>query len=163
MIHSAFVLDTRLSRYNDPPLVWLFVAAYVAHVVEEFVGGFPRWVATVAGRPLPDNTFIVINVVALIVMIVAARLATTKETLGWLGIGIATVAFANGLLHLLGSLATGTYSPGLITGVVLYLPLGQLALLRAWHQVAQPFFWKGVALGLSAHAVVSLVALASVS
>ena len=145
-------------RYNDPPLVWLFVAAYLAHVVEEFLGGFPSWLATIFGRPLSYEAFLVINAVGLGVMIVAARFATRRESSGWLAIGIATVAFANGLLHLVGSLFTATYSPGLTTGVVLYLPLGQLALLRAWHQVPESFFWKGVAAGLAAHAVVTVVA-----
>lgn len=148
-------------RYNDPPLVWLFVAAYVAHVLEELAGGFPRWLATVIGRSLPYRDFLVINAVALIVLIACARAATRRESLGWIGIGIATVLFANGLVHLFGSLGTGTYSPGLVTGVVLYLPLGQLALLRAMHQVPHAFFWKGVAFGLAAHAVVTAIAFAS--
>lgn len=149
-------------RYNDPPLVWLFVVAYLAHVVEEFVGGFPSWLASIFGRPLPVDTFLVINAVGLVAMVVAAFAATRKESMGWLAIGIAALTFANGLLHLLGSLATASYSPGLFTGVVLYLPLGLLALLRAWDQVPASFLWKGIGAGLAAHGLVSLVAATSV-
>lgn len=145
-------------RYDDPPLVWLLIAAYVAHVVEEFVGGFPSWLASIFGRPLPYGDFLIINAVGLSVLVSAVILATRKESLGWLAIGIATAIFSNGVLHLLGSLGTASYSPGLITGIVLYLPLGQLALLRAWQQVPRSFFMKGVAAGLLAHAVVILIA-----
>jgi len=149
-------------RYNDPPLVWLLVAAYVAHVVEEFVGGFPPWLAMLFGRPLSYEAFLIINAIGLGVMIVAAQVSAKRESLGWLAIGIATVVFTNGVLHLLGSLATATYSPGLITGVVLYLPLGHLALLRAWDQAPGSSLGKGIGAGLAAHAVVILVALLSV-
>jgi hypothetical protein len=145
-------------RYNDPPLLWLFVAAYFAHVVEELLGGFPAWLGSIFGRPLSMDAFLAINVVGLAVVSFAAWLSTRSEARGWLGIAIATVLFTNGLLHILGSLATASYSPGLITGVVLYLPLGQLALLRAWHQVSPSFFMRGVVCGLVAHGVVTVVA-----
>jgi hypothetical protein len=138
--------------------VWLFVAAFAAHILEEWVGGFTEWFAVLAGRPLPRSDFLVINLVALGLMAVAARLSTRRPSLGWLAIGIATVVLINGLAHLLASLAWGTYAPGLITSVVLYLPLSQLVLIRAWEQVPRPFFWRGVIAGAGAHAVVVLVA-----
>jgi hypothetical protein len=149
-------------RYNDPPLVWLLVAAYLAHVGEEYFGGLPQWLAMIFGGELSVETFLVINALGLAVMIAAARLSTRSESYGWLTIGIATVVLVNGLLHLLGSVFTGTYSPGLITGIVLYVPLGQLALLRAWQQTGESFFSKGVAAGLAAHALVSLIAFTAV-
>jgi hypothetical protein len=148
-------------QYNDPPLVWLFVGAFAAHVAEEFLGGFPEWFRLIAGRPLPTGDFLVINGVALVLMVVAARAATRRDSLGWLVIGIATIALVNGLAHFLASLATARYAPGLITSVVLYLPLSQLALIRAWHQVPRPFFWRGVLAGLAAQAVVTSVAIAA--
>jgi Protein of unknown function with HXXEE motif len=92
-------------------------------------------------------------------MVLAARAAIRREQLGWLAIGVAAILLVNGTAHLLASLVTGTYSPGLITGVVLYLPLAQLVLLRAWHQVPASLFWQGVGTGLIAHVVVTLTAL----
>ena len=145
-------------RYDDPPLVWLLVGAYAAHLVEELVGGFPNWLGTVIGRPLAGRDFLIINAVGVGAMIVAAYLSATRATLRWLAVGMATVLLVNGLLHLAGSLATGTYSPGLITGIVLYVPLGQLVLLRASDQAPRAFVWRGVLAGLAAHAAVTLTA-----
>ena len=147
-------------HYRDPPLVWLLFTAYVAHVVEEWFGGFPEWFALIVGRPLGRGTFLAINGIALVVMAAAVYAVIRREQLGWMAIGIATVLPLNGCVHLLGSIVTGSYSPGLITGVVLYLPLGQLALMRAYHQVPSAFFWRGVAAGVAAHAVVTITALA---
>lgn len=146
--------------YRDPSLAWLFVAAFAAHVLEEWVGGFPEWLAFVAGAPLPRGAFVVINGVALVAMAGGTLAATRRESLGWIAIAIATLLFANGVLHILGSIATGRYSPGLITGVILYVPLGQLALMRAWQQAPDAFFVRGVLAGLAVHALVSFVAFA---
>ncbi len=148
--------------YRDPPLIWLFVAAYALHIVEEYLGGFPEWFGFIAGGPLGRDAFVIINMFGLAAMSAAARAAARRESLGWIAIAIATVVFVNGIAHLLGSLVSASYSPGLITGVVLYLPLGQLALIRAWRQVTPSFFWRGVATGLAAHAVVVFIAVGTV-
>ena len=147
-------------HYRDPLLAWLFVPAYAAHILEEWFGGFPEWLALVAGQPLPRDAFVVINTAGLISVIALTRAATRRESRGWMAIGIASLLFANGLLHILGSMVTGTYSPGLFTSVIFYLPLGQLALLRAWYQTPHRLFARGVLAGLGAHALVSLLALA---
>ena len=31
--------------YRDPALLWLIAAAFVLHVTEEWLGGFPQWLA----------------------------------------------------------------------------------------------------------------------
>lgn len=147
-------------HYRDPPLVWLLVGAYVSHVLEEYLAGFPRWVAVIAGRPMPTEVFIGINAVAFVGMVLAARAAIRNETLGWLAVAIATVLLVNALAHLGASLLTASYSPGLFTGVVLYMPIAQLLLLRAWHQAPEALFWQGVGAGLAAHIVVTTAALA---
>jgi hypothetical protein len=146
--------------YRDPLLVWLFVPAYAAHVVEEWFGGFPQWLALITGAPLPGDAFIMINGIAMLAMLAAIRAALRRESLGWLAIAIAALLFTNALLHALGSIVTGTYSPGLVTGAILYIPLGQLALMRAWSQAPPGFFARGVCAGLGAHALVSVTAFA---
>jgi hypothetical protein len=147
-------------QYRDPALVWLFVGAFALHIVEEWFGGFLEWFTFVAGRPLSANAFMAINGAGLALMTLAARAATGRESRGWLAIGIATAVLVNGAAHLLASLATGRYAPGLVTGVVLYIPLAQLLLLRAWHQAPEPIFWRGVLAGIVAHALVTFTAVA---
>jgi hypothetical protein len=145
-------------HYRDPLLAWSFPCAYAAHLVEEWMGGLPEWLAVITGQPLPRGAFVIINAVAFAVCVGATAAATRRERHGWMGVAIASLFFLNGALHLLGSLVTGTYSPGLFTGVVLYLPLGQLALLRAWHQAEGATFSHGVAAGVAVHALVVIVA-----
>jgi hypothetical protein len=145
-------------HYRDRLLVWLMPAAYGLHILEEWFGGFPEWPAVLGRNPLPREAFVVINAIALTAMLLAARAAVRREAHGWMAIGIATILLTNGLAHILASLATATYCPGLVTGVILYLPLGNLALLRAWEQ-AGPLFARGVWTGLALHALVAAIAL----
>ena len=103
-------------QYHDPGLVWLVVAAFAAHVVEEYLAGFPGWFAHLSGRPLPVTAFLWINGVALPVIVVTAWVGLRRGW-EWIPIALATVVLVNGVAHVLGSLATGTYSPGLLTGI----------------------------------------------
>jgi hypothetical protein len=148
-------------QYRDPLLLWLLPAAYACHLIEEWLGGFPQWISRVIGAPLPDAAFLWINAVALAVMVLASRAASGREAHGWMGIAVATILFTNGIAHLLGSVVTGSYSPGLFTGVVLYLPLGGLVLLRAWTEAGEGGFARGVASGLGLHALVFVIAYAA--
>lgn len=148
-------------HYRDPLLLWLFVPAYLAHLAEEWWAGFPEWIAAFTGRPLPGEAFLAINAAALILLFAATMAATRRESAGWLAVAIATVFTLNAVLHLLGAFASASYSPGMVTGVVLYVPLGLLTLLRAWHQQLPSQFARGVAAGVAVHAVVIVVAFAA--
>lgn len=147
-------------HYRDPLLAWLLPGAYALHILEEWIGGFPEWLARVAGGSLPRPAFVAINLVTLLLMLAATRASIADEKRGWLSTGVATVLFVNALAHILGSLVTSSYSPGLLTSVVLYLPLSQLTLLRSWYQSERPLFIRGIVAGIAAHAAVSLLALA---
>jgi hypothetical protein len=150
-------------HYRDPLLLWLFVPAYLVHLAEEYWAGpgLPAWFARILGRELPEAAFVAINGAAFVLLIAAVRAAARREAAGWIAVAVATVVSLNAVLHLLGALATASYSPGMISGVVVYLPLGLLTLIRAGHQQAPPAFARGIAAGIAFHALVIAVAYAS--
>ena len=147
--------------YRDAPLLWLLVAAFVIHVAEEWFAGFPQWIATVAGRPVPLEAFFLINGVALALMIAGVRAAVRRESSGWIVVAIATIALINTLAHVGGAMLTRGYAPGLISAVVLYVPLGALTMIRALDQASPVAVRRGVAVGALLHAAVFLVAFAA--
>ena len=148
-------------NYRDPQLLWLFVPAYLAHLAEEYWAGagLPAWFALLTGRPLPVRAFFMINAIALVILVIGLREAVRRESAGWFAVAIASLVSLNAMLHLSGTILTRTYSPGLISGIVLYVPLGMLTLMRAWQQQSIGRFWAGVGAGVLFHGVVSLVAL----
>jgi hypothetical protein len=112
--------------------------AIAAHLVEEFVwpGGFARWYRSYP----PGSTVIVttrllviVNVIFVALAILPLVLASPALAFGyWLV--VAAIAGANGLFHIRATIRTRAYSPGVVTGVLLYIPLalvGGAYLLRA--------------------------------
>jgi hypothetical protein len=148
-------------HYRDPALIWLFLPAYLAHLAEEVWGGFPAWVALLVGRPLPLRSFVMINAVALAGLAIGIGAASRRESAGWFAVAVASALGLNAVLHLAASLLTGTYSPGLITGIVFYVPLAVLTLVRASDQLPSTTVWRGVVAGLVLHAIVIAAALAA--
>src|SRR5688500_16241930 len=140
--------------YRDAGLLWLFVPAYVIHIVEEWIAGFPRWLAQIVGWPVPDAAFLIINGVALAVMIAAIRVATRAERHGWIGVAIATIMLVNTVAHTAGAVVTQSYSPGLVSAVVMYVPLGALVMIRAFDQAPRTQVKRGIIAGILLHAVV---------
>jgi hypothetical protein len=143
--------------------VWLFPATYLAHIAEEYWGGegFPRWISRVAGATLTTPEFLTLNAVAWVLM-AGAMVGVVRGLWRWPLVAFGLVVLLNALLHAGGSVVTRSYSPGLVTGLLFWLPLGAFTLWRAWADVPRRTFWTGVAVGLAMHAVVSLLALGRV-
>jgi hypothetical protein len=145
-------------HYRDAGLLWLFVPAYLAHVGEEWFGGFPEWVGTVVGRSLPRSAFLLINGVALALLVAAIRAALRADRHGWIAVAVATIVLVNTVVHAAGAALTASYSPGLITAVVLYVPLGSLVMIRALDHAPRRQVARGIVAGLVIHAIVFVVA-----
>src|SRR5579862_6015849 len=121
--------------------------AVMLHVTEEFLfpGGFPEWYA----RLIPPKTvkksntgFLVwINTLMMCASAFALYFGSTPHGYSvWYY--VAAIAAANACFHIWGVLKLKAYSPGVVTGTLLYIPLfiigtlqlvgtGELPLLRA--------------------------------
>jgi hypothetical protein len=142
------------------PSLWLFPLSYAVHITEEALAGegFPRWVRRVVGRELPRAAFLGINAVALAAMIVAVAIARTSYDRAWVAAALGTITLVNGVLHVLASVATQSYSPGAASGVVLWLPLGALAIDGARSSLGAGGWHGPVLVGLTAHLLVVVAA-----
>ena len=109
-------------------IYWLPALAGTLHVSEEFFwpGGFPQWWR--AYRPENRLSFTPGFAIAVNGLMLAAGCLV-----GWMGPGwsrgvslwlvLATILGANAFLHLIGSWRTRRYAPGLVTGLLVNLPL----------------------------------------
>lgn len=114
-------------------LWWAPLAAAVLHITEEFVypGGFAEWDRSY--RPAIRNSItprlhIAINAALLLACVQVGVLGRTRDVsvqafgaVAWLA--IAALLFSNAVFHIVGTIRTGTRSPGVVTGVILYMPL----------------------------------------
>ena len=139
------------------PWIFLFPATYLAHIAEEYWGGLPARTAEITGFAVPEAAFLAANAVFWVLMATAAGLVLRRPSRAPLVVALATIVTINATLHAGGAVLTASYSPGLVTGVLLWLPLGVVALVRGHRVLSERNFRSGVLTGVVAHVLVPLV------
>lgn len=139
-------------------LAWLLPASYAVHLLEEYFGGFPAWMSAFLNIDLSVTDFLVINGIAWPLMLAFA----VAYSLGWKNnvalLALWTLLFVNGILHPLSCLASASYSPGTLSGLLLYLPLGYAAFQRIIPELSSRQRNTGIIAGILIHLVVVVVA-----
>jgi len=118
-------------------LPWAPLAAALLHITEEFVypGGFPVWYRRYRKDPskITSRFLVIVNGALLIACLNVVQLGLTPPgAVGWLA--IMTLLCSNGIWHVWASIKSRSYSPGVVTGMVVYIPLviyGYVHFLRA--------------------------------
>ncbi len=138
--------------------LWLLPLCQVLHVLEE-APQFTTWLSTVSQVEMTQLQFLVNNAFFLLLTLLACVLAMLK-----LRIGVFLVLFFSGVFgfwnaffHAGLTAAFGVYSPGLITGLLLYLPLHYRLNALAFRSGLAGNVLGGTALLLSAFAELGLV------
>ncbi len=114
----------------SPIFLWLPIAAVAAHLVEEFVwpGGFADWYRRYRPERASSVTtrfLVIVNAVLVGLALLPPLLGPTPRGLAfWLV--VAAIGVANAMFHLWATIQRRAYSPGVVTGVAAYLPLGVL-------------------------------------
>ncbi|HLF09829.1 MAG TPA: HXXEE domain-containing protein [Gammaproteobacteria bacterium] len=137
-------------------------SAYALHLAEEWYGGegLVAWTERVLGTELTPLRFVILNAVAWPLFAALTVLAIRFTAYAWLLVTFATIVVVNALLHALGTLAVGVYSPGLVTGLLLYVPVGGLVLVTGRHKLPPRRFGGALLLGVAIHVAVAFIAFA---
>ena len=111
-------------------VLWVMVVAYALHIVEEHNLDWKGWVKRHANLDVPLADSYVVNAALVVGMIATAMI-------GWrlpeLSLAPAALVLINGLFfHLGASLVKRRYSPGALTSLVLFLPIGAWAYYGAY-------------------------------
>src|SRR2546423_3715323 len=114
--------------------LWLPLLAVAAHLVEEFVwpGGFPDWYRRYRPERAASVTtrfLVTVNVILVAIALLPPLLGPSPRGLAWWLI-VAAIGAANAVFHLWATVARQEYSPGVITGTLLYLPLAAIGALE---------------------------------
>ncbi|HEX8180791.1 MAG TPA: HXXEE domain-containing protein [Pyrinomonadaceae bacterium] len=140
---------------------WLFPVTYLVHIAEEYWGGagFSAHAAQERGINFPPRRFLLLTGLGGLLMIAGITLAQSLKFPQLLLVIFGTVVLINSLSHSLSSLRKGKYNPGLISAVLLWLPLGAITLFSLRSGMTGQRYACAVAIGISIHAVVSWLAL----
>jgi hypothetical protein len=141
--------------------IWLFPLTYLVHLSEEYWGGegFPAWFSRLTGADFAVDDFLILNAIALCLVVTAMGLVSVFPSCRFLLVALGGVILLNAFLHVGLSIVTRSYSPGAVSGLLCWAPLGIYALRREWRELSHSTFGAGIAVALGLHAVVSLSAL----
>lgn len=139
--------------------VWLFPGTYAIHLVEEAYGGegFGNWARHLVGRSVRPLPFWIVSCALWLLMAVAVVVPGPPAYRLLLMSALGCIVGSNAIVHLVGTLVTRVYSPGLVTGLLCWLPLGTAALWRSWQTGPQALWWLGVVAGVAVHGCVAIV------
>jgi hypothetical protein len=128
---------------------WLFPVTYLAHILEEALMGdrFSFWVLRITGREMSRRAFLTLNGLLLAGMIGGVLLIRARQSV-WLVPALGILVGVNGLGHLIGAITTRAYAPGVVTGVLMWIPLGAIALLGTTLWLTPGAWALGVGAGL---------------
>ena len=108
-------------------MFWWPLAAAVAHIFEEFVfpGGFAEWdrrYRPAIRSSITPRLHLVLNGLLILVSVAVGALGPTPQGVSaWLT--VAALLASNAVFHVVGALRTRSYSPGIVTGLGLYVPM----------------------------------------
>jgi len=113
-------------------LMWLAVAAYGVHILEEYQLDWRNWARAVIKLPVEWADFYVVNALVIVLGAVAAILV---QSLPAVGLSFPALMLINAVFfHIIPFVRTGgRFSPGLVTAVILFLPLGLGCYWQALH------------------------------
>jgi len=106
---------------------WAIVVAALIHVAEEYWGGF----LSLVQQRVPGVTlgqFLALNALFILLCIVAAVVGTSKLAFS---LSAASLILINALIHAVATAWLRRYAAGLVSAVMLYVPLGVYAFYRA--------------------------------
>ena len=138
-------------------LFWWPLAAATLHIVEEFgfPGGFAAWdrVYRSAYRAsITSRLHLVMNAMLILACVAVGSAGPTPHGVAaWLT--LAALLASNAVFHLVGTIKTRSYSPGLVTGLLLYVPMavvGYAHFLRT-HEASTQTACAAAAIGGSYH------------
>jgi len=151
MLNSSTQYDLFMKKWS-----WLLPLTYVFHMVEEHNFGFPTWIAYLVRNDIvPASRFLNLDLLFLAGMIIGIGIAIIFPAWRWLGITLAVAIIINPLLHLIGSAKTLAYSPGMVTGSLIWLPLGGYVLFQAYKHRETSRFALGVITGIIASVIIN--------
>ena len=150
--------ESTQNRQTAPAYSLLLPVAYILHLLEEWFGGFSNWTQEVLGQEISEDRFILINTIFFIITLVGTLASMRFHRLAWVIIALAALFGLNGILHNLASLAFAQYSPGTVTGLLVYVPLSLYLLKTMRARIPRAVFNGSLLLGIMLHGFIFFLA-----
>ncbi len=154
-------LFQRFSDIREFLWVSLFPVTYLLHIVEEYWGGygFSTHMLSNSETDLSPTRFLVWQTIGLLLMVAGLVLAIRLRFRNTMLAILSAVVLSNGAIHLIRSIANTRYDPGLVTGIILWIPLGLATFYLVSSTMSRSRLVLSIAIGLSISGAVEVIAM----
>jgi hypothetical protein len=105
---------------NNIPF-WILTVAYAGHILEEYVLDWRKWAQDTSGLKLEWTEFFIANFAVIVLGISCSAVGFDCPVYSFMFVGLAAV---NGLFaHIGTTIVKRKFSPGLITSILLFIPV----------------------------------------
>jgi hypothetical protein len=142
--------------------LWLFVVTYIIHVAEEYWGGegYSAHLLKHRGVYMSPTRFLIVQAIGIALMVAGVLIAKRFRFSNALAVIFGAAVLVNALAHLVNSLRSMAYEPGLISGIIIWMPLGLFSIIYFRGRVLnQKRFWISIAIGLVINVAIILLTL----
>src|SRR5262245_6072032 len=122
---------------DTPSSFWMysFPATYASHIFEEWWGGFQAHLLRTQGIELTNTKFVVLQLLGLIMVIVGVSLSRRLGFPIMMLTILATVILGKSLVHVVRTYLGRGYDPGVVSAVLIWIPVGVYTLLHTRRQM----------------------------
>ena len=99
--------------------------------------GFPEWSRVIRGAGVSSYDFVAINSAALILFLILALVTRQCKDMAWFPATLATIFSLNGVLHALATLRYDGYSPGPVTGMLIFMSIYMITVIGTFAAILQ--------------------------
>jgi len=147
----------RLDKANL--LSWLIPFTYLVHIAEEYWGGegYPAYIYRLRGVYLPPSRFLVAQAIGFVLVVMAVILARQFNFPTMMLVILSTTVMGNALTHTVSAVPTLSYNPGLLSSVLIWMPLGIFVLVRFKREVSPQRYWLAIAIGVVINVAIGVI------
>ena len=148
------------SRIPAASWLWLFVVTYVIHVAEEYWGGegYSAHLLESKGVYMSPSRFLVVQAIGVALMAAGVVIAKQLRFPNAMTVILGAAVLGNATTHIVSSLRSFKYEPGLISSIVIWIPLGLFSILYFRRYLLNATrFWISIAIGIGINVVIAII------
>lgn len=151
------------TQYAPPSAfwMWIFPVTYLIHLAEEYWGGegYCAYLYRLRGVQLSTARFFFFQGLGIVLIVIGIFVSLHLRWPRFFLAIVGALVLSNGTTHTVTALRHGGYGPGLVTCVLVWIPLGLVTLFLLFGEMPAARLALAAGIGVAIQATVALIAM----
>jgi Protein of unknown function with HXXEE motif len=151
------------TQYIPPSAIWMWIfpVTYLIHLAEEYWGGegYPAYLYRLRGVHLSTARFFFFQILGIVLIVIGIFVSLHLRWPRFFLAIVGALVLSNGITHTVTALRHGGYGPGLVTCVLVWIPLGIVTLCLLFGEMPTSRLLVAASIGVAIQATVALIAM----